>query len=156
MYADASWANKTSCWSISRYVWCYASGLILHVLKKQATVTLSSTEVEYMAVTHVIQEGLWLHSLFNELKIPFQFPVPIYLNNSGTIALSVATKFHQCTKHINICYHFICSHKMMVLCLLSGFHHTLTSQMFLQKHCLVPLLTNFTFLLHLLLSEGVC
>ena len=110
VYANASWANKTGCQSISRYVWYYAGGLISHISKKQTTVALLSTKAEYMAVTHIIQEGLWIHSLFKKLNIPFQSPMPIHLNNSVTIALLVTAKFHQHTKHINICYHFIRFH----------------------------------------------
>ena len=109
-YANTSWANETGRRSVSGYVWYYAGGLISHVSKKQTTVALSSTEAEYMAVTHVVQEGLWLRSLFNELNIPFQSPVPIHLDNAGAIALSVAAKFHQRTKHIDIRYHFIRFH----------------------------------------------
>ena len=101
-YADASWASETRRRSVSGYTWSYASGLISHISKKQTTVALSSTKAEYMAATHVTQEGLWLCSLFTELKVPFASPVPIYLDNSGAIALSTAAKFHQHSKHIDI------------------------------------------------------
>ena len=63
-----------------------------------------------MAVTHVIQEGLWLKSLFAELSIPSSTPINIFLDNTGAIALSAAAKFHQRTKHIDIRYHFIREH----------------------------------------------
>jgi hypothetical protein len=109
-YADASWANESGCRLVSGYAWFYAGGLLSHMSKKQATVALSSTEAEYMAVIHVIQEGLWLKSLFTELSVPFQTPIKIFLDNTGAIALSTATKFHQRTKHIDIRYHFIWEH----------------------------------------------
>ena len=109
-YADASWANESGHRSISGYAWYYAGGLVSHVSKKQPTVALSSTEAEYIASTHVIQEGLWLHSLLTKLNIPFVSPVPLYLDNSGAITLSTAAKFHQRTKHIDILYHFIRFH----------------------------------------------
>jgi hypothetical protein len=63
-----------------------------------------------MAVTHIIQEGLWLCSLFTELAILFALPIKVYLDNTGAIALSTATKFHQCSKHIDLRYHFIREH----------------------------------------------
>jgi hypothetical protein len=109
-YADASWANEPDRRSVSGYAWFYAGGLLSHVLKKQATVALLSTEVEYMAVTHAVQEGLWLKSLFTALSIPFQTPITIFLDNTSAIALSTAAKFHQCSKHIDIRYHFIREH----------------------------------------------
>ena len=111
-YADASWASEVGCWSVSGYTWFYGGGLISHVSKKQTTVALSSvnSEAEYMAATHVIQEGLWLHSLFTELSIPFISPIKVYLDNTGAIALSTAAKFHQRSKHIDLQYHFIHEH----------------------------------------------
>ena len=109
-YADASWANKIGRRSVSGYAWFYAGGLILHASKKQVTVALSSTEAEYMAVMHVIQEGLWLKSLFAELLLPLRTPINIFLDNTGAIALSTAAKFHQRTKHIDIRYHFVREH----------------------------------------------
>ena len=109
-YADASWANEVGCCSVTGYVWFYAGRLISHVSKKQATVALSSMEAEYMAVTHVIQEGLWLKSLFAKLSIPSSTPINIFLDNTGAIALSAAAKFYQHTKHIDIRYHFVCEH----------------------------------------------
>ena len=109
-YADASWANESGRRSVSGYAWYYAGGLISHVSKKQPTITLSSTKAEYIALTHIIQEGLWLCSLLAELNIPFVSPVPLYLDNSGAITLSTTAKFHQHTKHIDILYHFIRFH----------------------------------------------
>ena len=109
-YADASWVNELGRHSVSGYTWFYSCGLISHVSKKQTTMALSSTEAEYMAVTHVVQEGLWLRSLFSELSLSFQVPIRIFLDNTGAIALSMAAKFHQRTKHIDIQYHFICEH----------------------------------------------
>jgi hypothetical protein len=60
-YCDADWAsNHEHHLSISGYTWFYAGGIIAHMSKKQTTHALSSTEAEYMAVTHVFQEGIWL------------------------------------------------------------------------------------------------
>ena len=81
-YTDASWANSLDCHSISGYVWSYAAGLISHVSKHQTVVVLSSTEAEYIATTHVTQEGLWLQALLTELHITFSSPVCVYLDNS--------------------------------------------------------------------------
>ena len=109
-YTDASWANAVGQCSISGYVWFYAGSLISHVSKKQATIALSSTEAEYMATTHVIQEGLWLESLFSELRVSLPTPIKIHLDNTGMIALSTAAKFHNRLKHIDLHYHFIRYH----------------------------------------------
>jgi hypothetical protein len=61
-YCNADWAsNHKDHLSIPGYTWFYAGGIIAHMSKKQTTHALSSTEAEYMAVTHVFQKGIWLH-----------------------------------------------------------------------------------------------
>lgn len=63
-----------------------------------------------MAMTHVIQEGLWLQSLFNELHLPVTLPITIYMDNTGAISLSKEAKHHARSKHIDVRYHFIREH----------------------------------------------
>jgi hypothetical protein len=63
-----------------------------------------------MAITHAIQKGLWLRSMFNELHIPLSLPVIIHIDNTGTIALSKEAKNHIRSKHIDVHYHFIRGH----------------------------------------------
>jgi hypothetical protein len=61
--------------------------MITHILKKQTAHALSSTEAEYMAVTHVMWEGLWIKSLIVLLHIHLPFPIIIHMENTGTISL---------------------------------------------------------------------
>jgi hypothetical protein len=107
-YCDADWAGSPDDrLSISGYAWFFAGGLIAHVSKKQSTHALSSTEAEYMAVTHAIQEGIWLKSLFTALHVPTPLPIVLYVDNTGAIALSKEARFHIRSKHIDIRYYFI-------------------------------------------------
>lgn len=110
-YCNADWAScPADRLSISGYVWFYAGGIIAHVSKKQTTHALSSTEAEYMAVTHVIQEGLWIKSLIISLHIHLPFPIMIYMDNTGAISLSTKACNHIRSKHIDVRYHFIREH----------------------------------------------
>jgi hypothetical protein len=110
-YCDADWASSPEDRkSVSGYAWFFAGGIIAHVSKKQATVALSSTEAEYMAITHVIQEGLWLKSLFVALHLPLTMPLVIHMDNTGAIALSKEARNHIRSKHIDVRYHFIRGH----------------------------------------------
>jgi hypothetical protein len=110
-YCDADWASTPEDrLSISGYAWFYAGGIIAHASKKQSTHALSSTEAEYMAITHVIQEGLWLVSLFNEIHVPLPSPIVIHIDNTGAISLSKEAKNHIRSKHIDVRYHFIRGH----------------------------------------------
>lgn len=93
--------------SISGYAWFFAGGLIAHVSKKQTTHALSSTEAEYMAITHALQEGIWLKSLFTALHVSLRLPIILYVDNTEAISLSKEPKNHGHFKHIDIRYHFI-------------------------------------------------
>ena len=76
-------------------------------LKKQELVTLSTTEAEYVAATHAAKEGIWLHHLIGEVFCPLLHPSPLYSDNQSAIMLTKDSSFHTCTKHIDICHHFI-------------------------------------------------
>jgi hypothetical protein len=73
---------------------------------KQKTVSLSSTEAEYLALTTAIKEALWLKQLLFELNRK-QEEITMYCDNKSTICLSKNPEFHSRTKHIDIRYHFI-------------------------------------------------
>ena len=53
-FCDTDWAtNKHDCRSISRYAFFMYSGLVLWSSSKQKAMALSSTQAEYMSITHV-------------------------------------------------------------------------------------------------------
>ena len=83
------------------------AGAISWSSKKQHVVALSSTKVEYITQTHMVKEGLWLHSFLWELHSAPDGPLILNCNNQGVITLTKDNKFHACMKHIDMCYHFI-------------------------------------------------
>ena len=84
------------------------AGAILWSSKKQHVVALSSTKAEYIMQMHMAKEALWLHSFLQELHSAPDDLLILNCNNQGVIALAKDNKFHTCTKHIDMCYHFIC------------------------------------------------
>ena len=83
------------------------AGAISWSLKKQHVVALSSTEAEYITQMHMAKEALWLHSFLQELCSAPDDPLILNCDNQGAIALTKDNKFHACTKHIDVHYHFI-------------------------------------------------
>jgi len=70
--------------------------------KCQELVTLSTTESEYVVVTHTAKEALWLHSFISQV---FDIPLDtttLYLDNQSAIALAHDHQFHAQMKHIDI------------------------------------------------------
>ncbi|MCO5563290.1 hypothetical protein L7F22_016929 [Adiantum nelumboides] len=75
--------------------------------KKQPTVALSSTEVEYRGAAVAACEVAWLELLLGDLGIQVQRPVVIHYDNLSSIQLAQNLVFHAKTKHIEVHYHFI-------------------------------------------------
>ncbi|GJS69694.1 retrovirus-related pol polyprotein from transposon TNT 1-94 [Tanacetum coccineum] len=63
-------------------------------------------EAEYMALTEVIKEAIWLKGLLEEVGVELNI-VTVNCDNQGVIHLSRNHVFHERTKHINVRYQFI-------------------------------------------------
>jgi reverse transcriptase-like protein len=108
-YANANWASdRNDRKSTSGYVFLFGGGSINWSSKKQATVALSTTEAEYIAGAHAAKEAVWLKHLLSELHQGATGPITIHVNNQYSIALAHNPEFHDCTKHVDIRYHFLC------------------------------------------------
>lgn len=111
-YSDANWAeDRTDRKSNSGYIGFVSGGTISWACHKQACVSLSSTEAEYVALTEATQELLWLKDLCKEFSIKIQYPVQIKADNQSAIKIVSNQKFSNSTKHIETKYHFIKSIK---------------------------------------------
>ena len=76
--------------------------------KLQDVVALSSTEVEYMAISHALQEGLYLRMLQVVMGVePDMGGTLLLLDNQSAIKLAKNLVFHKRSKHIAIRFHFI-------------------------------------------------
>jgi hypothetical protein len=106
-YCDADWASQKHRHSISGYSFHFGQGVISWSSKKQHIIALSSTEAEYIALTHAAKEALWIRSFVNELRGTMPLPIQVNCDNQGALALAKDNKFHSRTKHIDLRYHFI-------------------------------------------------
>ncbi len=106
-YADASLANVEGCKSTSGYVFLEGGGAITWLSKKQSVVALSSTEVEYVALSEAGREACWLRSLYEELGFKQTHPTLIKSDNNGAIAMAKNPQFHKRAKHIKMRWHWI-------------------------------------------------
>ena len=108
-YSDADWASHLHRHSISGFVYFIGGGIVSWSSKKQPIITLSSTESEYVALTHSSKDILWIHKFLSELSSIFSFDLPttLFCDNQGAIRLSKDSTFHARTKHIDVHFHFI-------------------------------------------------
>jgi hypothetical protein len=75
--------------------------------KKQATVALSMTEAEYVALMRSSKQAMWMYSFLEELHMPQERPALLYGDNLGAAALARDAKGHARVKHIDIREHYI-------------------------------------------------
>ena len=107
-YADADWGGDASNRkSYTGYVFILAGSAFSWESKKQATVALSSTEAEYMALSSAAKEAVFLKKLLSEVKIHCPEKILIYGDNLGAIHLVKNPIYHSRSKHIDIKYHHI-------------------------------------------------
>ena len=75
--------------------------------KKQTSIALSSTKVEYIAGAHTAKEAIWLRQLLSELGLEMSSPTTLHIDNQSTITIAWNLEFHNRTKHIDVRYHFL-------------------------------------------------
>ncbi|CAL1389348.1 unnamed protein product [Linum trigynum] len=75
--------------------------------KKQAIVTLSTCEAEYVAATSCACHAIWLRKLLKELNMTQEESTEIYVDNKSALALARNPVFHDRSKHIDTRYHFL-------------------------------------------------
>ena len=94
-YVDANYAgDKHTSKSTTGYVFMFNGGLVSWCSKRQATITLSSTEAEYIALCQAAREAAWLRQLMVELGIYEGQPITINKDNQGAIALGKNPQWH--------------------------------------------------------------
>jgi hypothetical protein len=108
-YVDADWANSIQDRrSYSGFVFKIGCNTISWECKKQNCVALSSTEAEYIALTHAAKEAIFLRNFIGELYSEINLsPVLLYNDNQSSHKIAQNRIVNNRTKHIDIRYHFI-------------------------------------------------
>lgn len=107
-FSDSSWASRMDEWkSVSGYVSILQGGAVSWRSKRQDSVSRSSTEAEYIALSDTTQEAIWLHNFCAELKIVPSTPIMIFCDNKGALSLAKNGSFSSRTKHINVAFYFV-------------------------------------------------
>ena len=74
--------------------------------RKQSSVTLSTAEAEYIALSVAVCEAVWLHKLLTDLFDHEMDPTIIHCDNQSCVKFSTNPVFHNRSKHIEIKYHY--------------------------------------------------
>lgn len=92
--------------SVIGYMVLLGSSSINWKSKKQPTVSKSSAEAEYKAMSHAAAEVTWLVRLLFELGLSQLQPVTFHCDNQSALQIAKNPVFHERTKHIELDCHF--------------------------------------------------
>lgn len=106
-YCDADWGScKDTLRSLTGYCVFLGDSLVSWKTKKQKTVSKSSAEAEYRAMSTTTSELEWLSYLLRDLHINVQLPITLYCDNKAAMHIAENPVFHERTKHLNIDCHY--------------------------------------------------
>ena len=107
-YSDSDFAGDTETRkSVSGYIIYLNGAAIAWRSKGQKSVSLSSTEAEYMAISEVAMEILYIVGILKFLDVKISFPIEVNVDNIGAVYLSKNATTGNRTKHIDTRYHFV-------------------------------------------------
>ncbi|CAL1381539.1 unnamed protein product [Linum trigynum] len=107
-YCDSDWAGDVDDRkSTTGFVFFLGDKAFTWSSKKQAIVTLSTCEAEYVAATSCACHAIWLRKLLKELNMTQEESTEIFVDNKSALALAKNPVFHDRSKHINTRYHFL-------------------------------------------------
>lgn len=107
-YSDADYAGDIETRrSTSGAAFMYGGGIISWCSERQKSVSLSTTESEYIAASQCVKELIWLKQIFCELLENNSLKIKLLMDNQSAIRLIKNPEFHKRTKHIDVRYHFI-------------------------------------------------
>ena len=106
-YVDSDWGGDPD----TRRSTC---GYIVHVSgspvswksKTMKTIALSSCEAEFMALTEVCREVMWMCRFFDEIGLKYSMPA-IYSDSSSALNWAEDPIQHQRNKHVEIKYYYV-------------------------------------------------
>ena len=108
-WADADWCgDQDDRRSTSGYLVSINGTPVSWSSKKQSgSPALSSTEAEYVSLTRLCQEVLWLRQLLSDLGHPQSSPTTLYGDNQGALKTACNPTSRHSMKHVDVKHHFI-------------------------------------------------
>ncbi len=108
VYTDSDWAgDKNNRRSVSGYVLFLKGVPILWKSRLQKSVSLSSSEAEYYALSEAAKEIKFVVQILTSIGIQVKTPIVVHVDNVGAIFMSENVSATQRTKHVDARYHYV-------------------------------------------------
>lgn len=107
-YTDADWGRCVfSRKSLTGYCCFIGKCLVSWKTKKQKTVSKSSAESEYRAMSETTGELVWLTNLLKDLQVRTSHSITLFCDNKAAQYIAANPVFHNRTKHLDIDCHYV-------------------------------------------------
>ena len=106
-FVDADWASDTlDRKSYTGFCFTMCGSVISWQSRKQKTVSLSSTEAEYVALSEATREAIYLRNLMYEITGKLCV-ITLHCDNQSALKLAVNNQSLNRTKHIDVRHHYV-------------------------------------------------
>ena len=107
-YCDSDFSgDKDTRRSVTGYVVYFMNSPVAWCSRSQKGVTLSSTEAEYVAISEVVTEIIFVRNLLKFLEVKVDEPVQINVDNIGAIYMAGNACSGSRTKHVDTRFHYV-------------------------------------------------
>jgi hypothetical protein len=107
-FLDSDWAGDSGDRRLTGgFVVYLGKNLVSWSVRKQPTVSQSSTEAEYKAVANATAELMWVQTLLKELRVPSPPSARLWCDNVGATYLTANPMFYGRIKHVKVDFHFV-------------------------------------------------
>ena len=107
-YLDVDWAgcvdDRRSTSGTASFL---GSFLVSWPRKKKSSVSLLTTEAEYIVAASCCTQIMWMKQTIQDIHVICNEPIPILCDNTSSISISKNPIMHSKTKHIPIKFHFV-------------------------------------------------
>ena len=107
-FCDSDYAgDRDTRKSVAGYAIYIFGCLIAWKSKSQRSVALSSSEAEYVLISEITKDLLFVKQILEFLKQEVEYPIEIKVDNIGAIYMAENNSSNNQTKHVNTRYHFV-------------------------------------------------
>ena len=106
--SDSDFAtDKETRVSVTGYVIYFLGIPIAWRSRGQKSVTLSTSEAEYVALSEVVKEIKFILQVLGSMDVKAQLPINVHVDNVGAIFMANNQTSSDRTKHVDVRYHFV-------------------------------------------------